>query len=746
MRRLLKILALTLISLIVLVALALVVLTQLINPNDYKPQIQQLAKENANLNLDIKGDLGWTFWPSLGVSIGATDARIGDSKELFAGIQQVDASVAVWPLLFGDVQVDGLAINGLKLHLVQTKDGANWEQLSAASSTPAQPATAAPATPAANDQAPLTLPVVIPQVSITDASISYDDNTSATHLSVNHINLKAQNVNLKDASPFPLEASLRYQDAANRVDLALKAQVSLDLAHNHYRLAPMTLDAKIAGATPKPVDVHLEQTVDANLDTGIVALTDLVLNAAGTHTSGQVSIAGLNDNQLVFSGKLDTAPFNANDALKAIGEAPIATSDATALSKVAASLTLKGPANSVMVNPLKLTLDNSTLTGKAGLASLDSGKIVFDLALDKITLDGYLPPVDTTAATEADKSAAQTASGAATGGTSSVSQNSNEALSTAPLLPLDTLRSLLVDGKLRIGELHYAGINGKDLQLNVSAAQGKLDASTQGALMDGNFTVQTQLDASGKTPQMSASGKLSNMQIQPAAKLALEDDLLKGILSADLSGKAAGNSEQALMDSATGQLNMELKDGTVRGANLHGALVAGVNDLLGKYQGLLALLPKAQKLPPALSTDTKIVDLTASGALAKQVVSLSQIKAQLDKGNLNGTGWMNLNNDDFEFILGMQSPEFSDSPYLKDTNWPIRCAGNLDSDPKRWCGPDRKGLDDIAQQAMAKAASKKIADKLGIDAEGDTTKEVIQNATKDKAKEELKKQLNKLFN
>ncbi len=768
MRRLLKYLAITLVTLVVLVIVALFALTQFINPNEFKPQIEQAALKNANITLDIQGDLGWTFWPSLGVSIGKTAARIGESDQQFADIQQVNASVAVWPLLFGQVHVDGIHIDGLKLHLIQTKEGGNWAKIGApadASTTPTKTATNQAKTTtnkqpaAANNQQPLDIPVVIPEVSITHADIIYDDKTSGTHITVSDINLKATDVNLKDATPFPLSLSLRYQDNANRVDLNLDTKVSLDIAGQHYRLAPMTLKATIAGPLPKPVSVKLEQSLDANLADGVVAIKDLVLKAAGVTTKGRFTLSGLNADKMTFAGALHVAPFDANAVMSRLGLAPIETSDADALSHVALDATIKGPAGSIMVNPLVVTLDDSTLKGKAGLASIATSKIVFDLALDGITLDGYLPP-KSTAKTPTKASSKAEGNAVAKGGDNNASQKATKPLSTAPLLPLDTLRGLNIDGHVSVGELHYVNINGKQFDISVNANHGKLDASTSGQLMQGSFDVSAKLNASNATPKMSAQGKISQMQIQPAAILALGKDLVKGTLSATFSGSAQGNSEKSLMTSASGDLTLHLVDGTIRGANLHDALAAGVNNMLGKYSGLLALLPKAKKLPRGLSEDTKIVDLVAKGHFADQVAHIKQIKAQLKKGNLNGHGWLNINNSDFDFRLGLQSPEFSDSPYFKNTNWPIRCAGNLNGDAGDWCGPDRDGLEDIAKQALAKAAKRKLAEKLGIDAKGDTAKEMVENAAKQKVEEakqkakekakeklqdELKEGLNSLF-
>ena len=106
MAKTVKILAAVLLGLILLLAIAIFVITRLIDPNDYKPEITAAARDNANLELSIPGKLAWTFWPSLGVQIGRTEARLPDDPELFAAVDQVDVGVAVWPLLTGKVEMD----------------------------------------------------------------------------------------------------------------------------------------------------------------------------------------------------------------------------------------------------------------------------------------------------------------------------------------------------------------------------------------------------------------------------------------------------------------------------------------------------------------------------------------------------------------------------------------------------------------------------------------------------------------
>jgi len=731
MARAIKIFLIVIAALVVLLAATVFVVTQVIDPNDFKPQIREQAMTQANLDLEIPGDLAWQFWPSLGVSLGRTEARIAGEEDLFAGINSASVGVAVWPLLFGQVEMDGVTLDGLEVNLVETADGANWEKIGPQDGAEEETAPTEEEQP--GESGGMDIPLTIPSVAITDGKIRYRNTTDGTDIRVEHFNFNAQDVSLEE--PFPMQMSLRYQDQSDmRVDLNLETTLAADLENNHFVLDPMTLDADIAGMTTNPVSVHLEQKLDVNLDEDRAQVTDLLLEAAGTRTTGNATVTGLTG-EMKVAGQINTEPFDANKALEAIGEEPIATRDDNALSKVALSATLDGPANSVMVNPLKVTLDSSTLTGTAGLENLESGKIVFDLNLDKITLDGYLPP-------QSDEQDSGAASGA--GGGTGGQEGGTAQLSEAQLIPVESLRPLLLDGSLKIGELNYDTIKASNIVFAVSAKDGVLRLTkASGDTLQGNFSANGRLDVSGNTPRITFSQKVNSMQLQPVVAMALDKELAKGLFSMNLDFNASGNSEKALVNSAKGNASMNLADGTVRGLNLYGTLVGGVNDMLGRFQGLSALIPNQQsgKLPAALSEDTKIIDLTTKASLNQQVANLDSLEAKLDKGTLSGNGWMNMLTQEFDLKIGMQSPELGGSKYLEDVTWPLRCQGSLAGSPAKWCGPDKEGFAKIAQQAATNAAKGKLKEKLGIDAEGDTTEEVMKNAAKKKAQEKIEEEM-----
>ncbi len=44
-------------------------LTHLFDPNDYKDEIRQIARDKAHIELTLNGDIGWSLFPWLGLEL-----------------------------------------------------------------------------------------------------------------------------------------------------------------------------------------------------------------------------------------------------------------------------------------------------------------------------------------------------------------------------------------------------------------------------------------------------------------------------------------------------------------------------------------------------------------------------------------------------------------------------------------------------------------------------------------------------
>ena len=73
MKKLIKFLLVTLAVLVTLIVITAVALPLLFDPNDYKPQITELVKEQTGRDLKIPGEIELSVFPWLGIKLGKVE-------------------------------------------------------------------------------------------------------------------------------------------------------------------------------------------------------------------------------------------------------------------------------------------------------------------------------------------------------------------------------------------------------------------------------------------------------------------------------------------------------------------------------------------------------------------------------------------------------------------------------------------------------------------------------------------------
>lgn len=132
MQKAIKILAVVLTSLVLLLVAAVIAIVAFINPNDYKAQISQKVQQYTGRQLILQGDLGWTFFPWLGLQINQAQLSNapGFGDQPFASIQKAEINVALLPLLKGQLEFGKITLNGFELYLSKNASGVtNWQDL-----------------------------------------------------------------------------------------------------------------------------------------------------------------------------------------------------------------------------------------------------------------------------------------------------------------------------------------------------------------------------------------------------------------------------------------------------------------------------------------------------------------------------------------------------------------------------------------------------------------------------------------
>ena len=275
-------------GLVALVILALVVITLVIDPNDYKPQIQAQVKKNLNRELVIQGDIGWSLLPTFGIELGPVQLKNppGFNRDNLVEIQQSSVAIDILPLLTGKVQVGMVELRGFHVNLITQADGtSNLDGLT--ESKPA-PATDTPASQGDKGALPLT-DLTIGGLLIADTRLEMQDlgTGETTRLVVEEVSLGR----LVLGEDTPLHVSAEIDVADLRGALKLDAEVNIAQALSAVALKQIKLTTTLNGESlPKPeINIGLMADLAFDMATQAVSLENLKFNADDIELAGKLS-------------------------------------------------------------------------------------------------------------------------------------------------------------------------------------------------------------------------------------------------------------------------------------------------------------------------------------------------------------------------------------------------------------------------------------------------------------------------
>lgn len=430
---------------------------------------------------------------------------------------------------------------------------------------------------------------------------------------------------------------------------------------------------------------------------------------------------------MTLTGKLTVPAFNPRELMAALGIAAPKTADAAVLKRASFDAGIDGNEKQVLLRNVRITLDESTVTGEAGISDLASLRQYARLTLDRMDVDRYLPP----AAPAGDQPAP--AAAPAPGG----------------LLPVDLLRKQNLDVALAAGSLKLLTYPVTNFRVAATAGNGLVNVSEfKGSIFQGGFSAPVSINVQGAQPVLTLKPTLNGMEIGPLARKILKKDLLEGRASYNGALTLQGNSTDAWMKSVSGTSDLKFENGLLHGVNA----MKELTDALGKYQALVALATgKDMSTAAEKQKDTEIASFSAINTLDKGVVNSKSLNADLRRAKVAGSGTFNLVTQalDYRFNLNLDKSVLGDRYAAYPL--PVACKGSLAGPIASLCKLDSKAVEDMA----LKAATAKGLEKLGL--KGDNAKEAVQQKAeeekakvqekaKEKVNEQLQKGLQKLFN
>ncbi|MDN3521219.1 AsmA family protein [Halomonas ramblicola] len=780
MKRLLSALLAVIGVLAVLAVGAVVYVTTFFDPEDLKPRLVEVVREQSGLELALEGPLTWSFYPRLGVGVEQADAWLPDQEPgeeaSFMAFRRAEVSLSFAPLLRGEIAIDGMTLDGLRLNLERDAEGrGNWESLLerlAEGSTGAEEVLApagASTGPLPSGEGGLAVALNIASVQVRDGELNYRDLGADQALRLEELSITGRNVNPRRA--FPLEASFRLishddpdviDEATPRLasDVTLDGRVALELAERRYLMEDLTLSSSsrldggenaqgldLSGARlvvdmhegrllldegnleadlqhpalgDSPLALALDFALEADLAAESAQLRDLELTGDdGLRLSGNLNLHGLSAAP-TYDGQLRLAPLSLRPWLERFDRLP-ATADAEALSDVALTSPLEGDLDGVELTGLTLVLDDSTFTGRLA-AGLDGRRLEADLQGDGLDLDAYLPPREASA--NGEDSAALGVPGIA----------SAHAQEPAPLVPVEWLAELGLDARLTLGSLTLAGLDFTDLTLALDGGDGRQRlTSLESAFYEGDLAASGELDLTRDPVAWQLAPRLDRVRTDSLFEaLGEESAPLRGRLSAEGELTSRGNTWPALKRHLNGNFASRLDDGAILDVNVSKELCTAVASLEG------------EETSRDWAPDTRFDRAEASFVVRDGTLESDDLIATLPGMELGGEGWLDLTSERFDLRAAARVVDTADlacnvNPRLERVPFPVRCEGSLGGDSGEWCRFDRAAF----QETLGGLLSEELGRRAGEELEG--ALEDLDERIGDEAGEELRDSLRGLF-
>lgn len=687
-------------ALVILTVGAVAAAVLLLNPNDYKPQIENLAEQHTRLELSLQGDIGWSFMP-LGLELNSVSARLDDAP--FLTLDRLVARVGLLSLLKMQPSVHTFELQGMSVNLVRDSSGSgNWERILPESEDSEQ-AVAEPATDSEDGGA---LDFKVSQVKIGGAQVSYRDEGNGQSVILDDFRLQASDIVAGQAFPLSLQFHVANGDPQLDVHAELSAIFQADEALETVLVEQLDSRFTLAGApfNGKQVEATLTGSINADLKNKSLSLSQMVVTLANVTMATDLKITQYSSAP-AFSGTLSLAEFSLRELLEHLGQQIPPTSDPTVLKTVDLSADIGGEPGRLDLSALKLRLDDSRLTGKLSY-TIDTGAVFARLELDKLNADRYLPPP----APETAEPAQQTASAPAP---------------ESDLLPLETLRALTLDLGLIADQLIVSGIPINQLKLNTTAANGLVQINPlSGQLYEGTFQANATVNTQTAAPGWQLHTTVSDVNTLPLLTQLAEMQQFSGLANITAKLNSSGNRVSTLRKNASGQLDFAIKQGKLEGTNMAALACEGI-----------ALTHKESIDTSAWPKVTPFEDLSGALTINGHTLNNTALTAQMKGMALEGQGLVDADKLTLDYKAGLRilgaiddNPSCRINERLKNVVIPVKCKGELAGEKGLPCEFDTARFKDTLA-TMAKDEIKQKANE-----EIDRSREKL----KDKAREKLK--------
>lgn len=504
-------------GLILLLIAALVLLPKFVDVKQYKPRIEAQVTKATGRSFSLGDDLRLSLFPYASLSF--SDLHLGSlpgfKEKDFIIVKSFDVRVKLVPLLFKDIQIKRFILKGTRLVLETSEDGrTSWEfntkttpELSVKTPTEIKK----PRNAESGEGLALKA-FTLGELAVTDGSVLWLDHKKKERKEISDVTLLLQDVSLDRPIGVTFSARLDKQP------FSLKGNVG-----------PI---GKMLGKGTIPLDLSVRafEQVDMALKGNVVDPST----------------------QPKFDLTINVSPFSPRKLLAAAGKAmPVSTSDPGVLNRVSFKAGIKGDSKNVSVSDGVLDLDESKVNFTIKAGDFEKPRIAFNMDLNQIDLDRYLPPPTKKTAGEIEPKATAPKEGKKS--------------------DYSKLRRLSLNGTMRIGKLKIKNAKIERVHLTLTGEKGIFNMKPLTmALYQGDVTGSGMLSVQNDVPGTNIQLKLYNVQAGPLFRDVLKKDFLEGMLKAQIDLIMKGDDAVAIKRTLDGNGDLLFKDGSIKGVDLNG--------------------------------------------------------------------------------------------------------------------------------------------------------------------------------
>jgi AsmA protein len=253
---------------------------------------------------------------------------------------------------------------------------------------------------------------------------------------------------------------------------------------------------------------------------------------------------------------------------------PVASADPKALEKVSMQANVAGDTKQVVLSDVLLLLDDSSITLDLTAKDFTKPDLAFNLVVDAIDLDRYLPPAGAENKPAAGQSTTKPGGKpgpeqTAGAGTSSTGKTATSQTAASTAIDYEPLRKLVLKGTMKVGKMKVHGGTLSNLALDMAGRNGIFTINSFGTeLYEGNIAATGNLNVQKNVPVTAVDLVLQNIQVGPLLKDFAKKDIIEGLLKAEIGVNMKGDNADHIKQSLNGKGDLVFQDGALIGLDI----------------------------------------------------------------------------------------------------------------------------------------------------------------------------------